>query len=453
MSSPLSSEAARAPSPPALEFAVALAAVLAALPGARVTLLRGLDGVLFNTVNNIAAPDVVFFFNGWVHLLPELVAHAARGLPVAAQMAVYVGFAVIAAAVMLREYFRLLRLFLPARDAILFTLVALIFVQFYVPLLAQLVWSVWTIAIAVCCHVLRKTVADERYTTLGFVATVAGGVSHPAAVALIPLIGWCAWRSGDESLRRQSLLLMAVLLAFFAATALLKPSGAHYLSGNPIISSARVVWRQWHEAGWHSLPLALALAVLIWRSARAVMAPASRQRTAVLALAYVGCATLGLYLFTGRAELSSALPARYTVTPVLAGLAVAAIDGVTRCETRRWRCAMTAIALLLLVAEAALINLRLGGTLDRTREQVAFARAADDFRRACRANDALLQQATGPRATRNYPFVLCQPLDYAALDRLTAERDEYGNLYGMGLQARVWRGEQTAPVELFLPRR
>lgn len=449
-SAPLSG-AARRQWPLALELALALAA---ALPGALIILMRS-DGILFNYFNNVVAPEPVFFFNGWVHLLPELVAYAARHLPATAQGAIYAGFAVLAAAVMLREFYHLLRLWLTANEAALFALVALLYLQFYVPVLAQLIWSVWTIAIAVCCHVLRKNIAGERYSAFGLAASVVGGWSNPTAVILIPLLGYFAWITPDKILRRQNLFLAVAFLAFFAAAALVKPQGARYLASNPFIGSARVLWHQLYEPSRHALvPLAAAMA-LVWRGWRALGARDGPQRTAVLALAYVGFASLGLYLFTGRAEISSSLPARYAILIVMCGIAALAIDGFPRLDIQRRRIVFLSVGAIALACEIVLVSLRFDDAATRVHEQFAFTADAPAFRDTCQPGEALLQRATPSRAVRIYPFILCSRLELKSpgAAAFTEVVDGFGNTYLQGLRARLWRSQETAPVELFVPRR
>jgi hypothetical protein len=106
------------------------------------------------------------------------------------------------------------------------------------------------------------------------------------------------------------------------------------------------------------------------------------------------------------------------------------------------------MAIGIALAEIYLLASRLPAQLRHGREQFAFARAVDDFRASCQPGQAITQHRKPPGLA-----VLCGRIDAAATANLpVARRDTFGNVFVTGPPAKLWRTNDTAPIELLVPR-
>jgi hypothetical protein len=447
-------------SPPALSWyeqaprfvtALALGVVLAAVATSRPAPLGVLDGILFSYYNNSADPGALFYFNGWIALVPEIVAYLARGLSVPGQMAVYLAVATASALIMQRELQKLLQLWLRLFEAAMLSFVMLVFFQFYLPRLNQLVWCIWPLAIAAFCHILRKNFSGTAFSWTGLAAATLGCLTNPTAVVLIPLLGYFSLATRDAALRRQDAALAMLLLVYFAAIAFLKPAEVNYLPGNVVIGAARAMWHQLQAPLWWTIPLAIPILALAAICTAAFLRKIGDDtaRKVILTLAYVGFSSIALFLLSGRVEIEAKLPPRYTIlctTMALVAFTVYAA-GSFNARQRQWMICLVAAGVA--SAQIFLLASRLPAHLHQIREQFAFARAVDDFRASCQPGEAITQRPKPPGTV-----ILCNHITTAATAALpVAHRDAFGNVFVAGPPAKLWRTTATAPTELLAPQR
>ena len=435
---------------PRIVTALALVVVLAAVVTSRPPPLAVLDGILFNYYNNSADPRALIYFNGWVQLVPEIVAYLARWLPMPAQIAAYLVVAAASAFVMQRELQKLLQLWLRGFEAAIISCAVLVYFQVYLPMLNQLVWCVWPLAVAACCHIVRKNIASEPFSWTGLAATAVACLTNPTAVVFVPLLGAFTLTVESPTLRRQNIALAVLLSVYFLGMFVLKPDDAQYISRNAIINAARAVWHLINGSFWRTLPVAAAVLTLAWLCTAAFRKSGDDMtRKAVLALVYVGFSSLALFLLSGRTEIMSSLPPRYTIICSVAAILALAIHAASRLDTRARQRLVWAIAIGVGFAEIYLLASRLPAQLRQASEQFAFARAVDDFRAACQPGEAITRHRKPPGLA-----ILCVRIGIAEAANLpVARHDTFGNVFVAGPPAQLWLTNATVPIELLVPQR
>lgn len=428
----------------ALTVAAVLVAALTSVPPP-----YGLDALMFNYFNNASDARALFYFSGWLHLVPEAVAYALRGLPLTAQAIVYPLFNIATAVVMLREMQKLLRPWLPELESIAVSLLCLFYFHGFTLALNQFVWSVWFMAIGAFCYILRKNLCDERYSWFGLTAALLACLSNPVSVVLIPLLVLLALTENETALRRQNLVLAVLILAYFAAMAAFKPASTSYLSGNPVLGLLGALSRTVRLLRANGIITAAAVVALLW-----IAFGAWRERErgepshkVALWLAFLGLSSLAMFVLSGRVEIAG-LHARYSFTCVVAAILATGIRVLPRFSRRTRLLAFAALALALAPPSLAVLKKRLPVMLADTRDNILFLRAADRFRTDCRPGDGL---SSGPR--RANLIVLCERMAVTrgANGPAVAVRDKFDNAFVAGPPARIWRTGETTQTLLLSP--
>lgn len=423
------------------EILVVAGALAIGLATARHGMLGPLDDTLFSYFNNAATPRPLFYYNGWIPLVPELIGYALHRLPLIAQGAAYATAALAIFALMQRELFRLIACFHSPLDAAALSFVIALYFVGFMPTFELLVWSVWPCFIAALAHILRRAANGTPYSVAGFAGTAVAAATNPTGVTLIPLLAMLAAWPGARALRLGHGALAAVLTLAFAATILGRPDGVSYAPSDALAFLAMITARG--NAGFIIFALAvLGLGLLAFATIRD-HALDTVQRMTLTALVWVGFTSLALFFLSNRPAFVRDIGLRYTVVAIvcaLIGLAVLAAVHTTPALRRR---AVGVIAV-------AVVALTLVSAASRARHMAAdnwymlrFLIAAQDFRSSCSGDTGI---------GRARVIVLCKPVNLTRTGpEAAARRDLYGNRFIAVPQVVQTPGGSNAGSELLAP--
>ena len=125
------------------------------------------DAAFFNYVNNVPVPYVFYYHNGYVHVVPQLVAYVLSPLPLVVQLVLYRVVPLAAAMWLFTEASRLLALRLDQRSARIVALASVLVLRVMAPMLwATLSYSMWLGLLAALFHVIRTNASRDRYLSL-----------------------------------------------------------------------------------------------------------------------------------------------------------------------------------------------------------------------------------------------------------------------------------------------
>lgn len=425
-------------------LAVVLIATTAAPPP------YGLDAVLLSYANNAADMRPLFYLSGWVQLVPQMAIHAARGLPLTWQAALYPLVSLAIAVIMLREIQNLLRLWLSQAEAVALSLTVVLYFNAFNPGLTQMIWSVWLLAVAAFCYILRKNLQGEPYSPIGLAAALAACLSNPVTIIIVPLLLFLALTENGAVLRRQHLVFVALLIAWYAAMSAVKPAFIDYLADNPLRGVARILWHTATKPRPNSALAAMALIGLGWLAVDAWRLKDGdvQRRRLTLWLAYLGFASVAVFLLSSRTGAVSTLPARYTFVCVTAAIIAASVRIVPAFGGKSGLIVVAALA----IAAVPFAKIAMKGQplkfVETTAHRFRFLHAAGQFRMDCRRGDALV-----PAGHRENLVVLCErrALSRGLYRPAELSHDRYGDALLKSLPARLWPTGETTTAAILSP--
>lgn len=404
-------------------------------------MLGPLDDTLFSYFNNAATPRPLFYYNGWIPLVPELIGYAVHRLPLIAQGAAYATAALAIFVLMQRELFRFIACFHAPRDAAALSFVIALYFVGFMPTFELLVWSVWTCFIAALAHVLRRAANGTPYSVAGFIGTALAAATNPTGVVLIPLLAMLAARTASPALRLGHGALAAVLTLAFAATILGRPDGVSYAPSDALAFLATITARG--SAGFIIFALAATgLSLLAFATIRD-RALDTVQRMTLTALVWVGLASLALFFLSNRPAFVRDIGLRYTVVAIVCGLIGLAVLGAvhTTPALRRRAVGIIAIAVVVVTLTSAAIRGRHMAAVNWY--MLRFLVNAQDFRSSCSGDTGI---------GRSRVIVLCKPVDLTrGGPERPARRDTYGNRFIAVPQVVQTPGGSNAGSELLAP--
>lgn len=361
------------------------------------------DVAFFNYVNNVEGPHLLYYYTGYVHLIPELVSYLLSPLPLVAQLLLYRVPPFVAALLLYREAARLLMLRGSATEARLLALAMILVLRAFDPsLLANLSHSAWAVFLAATMLAIRINLGDGRYSGAGLAGVVVAGLAFPLGNVLGGLLAFHALTSPVR--RGQNAALAATIIVGQA----LMSAGAPEPLWNSRLASAGY----WFLASFHDTKLASLLAVL----APAVLTGAvvwarrhARRNGGLMvmgSLAYVGWTSVGAYVVSSRFDLfDGAFDERYSVPALCCALMAVGwmlLSARPEPARMRWIGAYAGAAVMLAVVVVfSARRMPLGQAMMR----YDFVIGAAAARQQCRADEMWVYEDN-----ESSPVLLCRPL-------------------------------------------
>lgn len=387
-----------------------LEAIGVAVIGVGAALASGLQAedaiIFFNYSNNIPAPHVLYFYGGYVHVIPEITAYIAHVLPFVAQPLVYRVVVLAILLLLYRELILLLRLVCPRTEAAALALACIAGVCFVEPfVLGVLAYTIWTALFAALAYALRLTLTGARLSTLGIAGLLLALLSNPAGIVVVPVLlagayGQTAWKE-----RIAAISICAIVVIACAAGVL--------LADEPVTFDAARLYRAWRDGfmqtyRFYNLLTLAAVPALFLACAAAWWKGDRRLLRLELWLGYAGLATAALYLLSPRFYHYNGFPPRYIVILAAAALLAASLSALamTRSEARPILAgAVLGFCLALLMTG---VYARGRGPILETVDVLRFMRHATTFRAGCGDGDSAVAYVANVSA----PIVLCRPRDF-----------------------------------------
>jgi hypothetical protein len=146
------------------------------------------DSLYFNYVNNVQHPQVVYFYNGYIQLIPEVATYVLRFFPFLIQAIMYRAICLL---IILLFYWQLKHLFIircKDHEASLLSLAVIFFLRFFdLMSWAVLGYMIWPAFLVASVYIIRITATDARYSKIGCFGILAASLSQPLAILLIPI--------------------------------------------------------------------------------------------------------------------------------------------------------------------------------------------------------------------------------------------------------------------------
>ena len=362
------------------------------------------DTRFFNYLNNVESPQPLYYYNGYIPVLPQLASFAVKALPLALQAASY---RIVPLLTMLLLYSQLRQLFStrwPAGDARLLAFaIALTLCMIDRDLGASLTFAPWSALIAAVIYVARDRPESRRWSWLSAAGVLLAALSLPAGLLLAPVLVAQALATGLKE-RRPELTLASIIVVAHGLIAAGSPeSVSQAIAPSTIVAMFAAGFREHKLANLIAIASSAAIVLacaLVWRNGRrADYAP-------IWALAVVGLGSVVAYPFSARFVLyDGGFELRYTLpvfacAAVVSMLALSAIDAAER--VRSMAIGITVGAAVTLAASVEYTSLR--GPLELALMKYRFLQVAQEFRATCRADEAVIFEHEDTS-----PVILCRP--------------------------------------------
>ncbi|HYE84973.1 MAG TPA: hypothetical protein VEA16_01365 [Vicinamibacterales bacterium] len=360
------------------------------------------DAVFFNYLNNTEAPRPLYYYMGYVHLIPEVTAYALSPLAPVAQAVLYRVVPLATALILYRELARLFGLSGALMEARLLALGIVLVLRVFEPdMWANVSYAAWTALIAAMACVARKSAAHGPYSTAGGAGLFVAGAAFPVGAVIVPplivdaVIGPDAVRQRQSASIAVSIIVTHVVVAWGAPDAMWNADWIQvpfqFLDGfrEDKLENSTVVFS--------IVVLCVALSMVFLRPV------AQSTRRVVGSLTFVGLASLGVYVASARFALfGGGFPSRYAVTALGAALATLAwLLLVWRPAHRPLLAGMFFGAAASLAAVGMSMHLR--GPLEWALIKYRFMQVASDARQDCHNDQHWVFQDD-----KSSPVLLCR---------------------------------------------
>jgi hypothetical protein len=362
------------------------------------------DTKFFNYLNNVERPQPLYFYNGYVPVLPLLVSYALKGLPLATQAIAYRIVPLAAVLLLYRELRALLGAGRPATEALVAAFAISLAIRVVSEnVFANLAFSIWPAFLAACVFVVRSG-SRTRYSAAATAAVLVAAASLPLSVLLVVVLSWQGLDAGSPQ-RRHRLLLAAAILAIDGLVMVMTPEPLTRITGLGGAWSLFASGFRDHKLA--NLIAVTSTAVLAICALLARRATRAAPRTAIAQLAVIGVGSVLLYPWSDRFVLyGGGFELRYTLVVLLCAtvsalLLLAAAPDRTRLLTTG-ALAGAAVALLLQVEYSSL-----RGPLELALMKYRFLQVAQEFRATCSGGAMIFEYED------TSPVVLCHPGRFA----------------------------------------
>lgn len=364
------------------------------------------SGILFNYVNNVHSPLPLYFYGDYVPLIPELTAYASHFLPFPAQPILYRLVALVVLLVLYRELKLLLRLFCSDIESILLS-GACIFCLCFVEqsLLATLSYTIWSAVLAAIIYTTRLALTGARFSAGGAVGVLAGGLSNPAGVLILPVFAAIGLK---QTSCRERLIPFLGACGFVAYGVWCRAAATEQLRID--------FYQRWVDVNqsflgdyrYYNILTAICVLALAANFLVSLVQRERRRLELDLWVTYIGLASAGLYFFSPRFADYKGFPARYIVILVTMAFIVTALSAI-RFATNELR--LLVLGTIFGFCFALLVSgiyVRGRGAFLESVDVVRFLQFASTFRAECRSD----MEAIGYVPNRWSSFVLCRPREF-----------------------------------------
>lgn len=362
------------------------------------------DAAFFNYLNNVAGASPLYFYTGYVHVIPQLITYALSPMPLWLQPLFYPLLSIVLAWRLYRRLARLLgRRGSPTEAAVLAMAIILVLRVVEPVLWANISNAMWLALLLATVIIIEAGIDGAAYSKWSAAGLVIAGIAFPPGTLLALLLALQAAVATTPVQRRQAALLAAIIGGVHLASAAISPEAG---------LNTRLMEAPWmFLAGFREHKLAALLAVMssltlaialqwAWRPDRRA------ANAAVLApLCVLGWGSLATYVASSRfLRYDGAIPPRYAIPVLCCGLVAASWIAMSR---RNAVARARSIGLLIGAAAAcgALFfygNLR--GPMETTLMKYRFVNEAARWRQGC-MNGEILVFESDPAS----PVLFCRP--------------------------------------------
>jgi hypothetical protein len=355
------------------------------------------DAAFFNYLNNVQQPSPLYYYNGYVHLIPQIVAYVLLPFPLAAQAALYRVAPFAFALLLYREASRVFAVQRTGFEARLLALaVVQILMTIYVGMGAVLGSTSWIAALIGLLVVIRVNAGDDRYSARAMAAVFLFGIAFPPGLLLA---GLCAFKAADASGRRRraqnaTLALLIVLVHAWFSRGFPDP-----LWNSDIAAAPEIFLGGFREHKLHNLVVLGSLAIVT-----AAWLGRGRGEAVIRPLFYVSWGHSIAFLVSSRFGLYGGFEPQYVALP--AGCALIAVCWIVlakqAAEARAVLVGACGGVAVMVVAFSLYESLR--GPLELALMKYRFVMMASAERDRCSGNEAFVFEDE-----ESSPIVLCQP--------------------------------------------
>jgi hypothetical protein len=367
------------------------------------------DAALFNYMNNVTGTHPVFYYLGYVPLLPELFGYALGGLPFVAQALLYRVLPLAVMLILYAEWRRLLGREGDQREAAILTLSAILMLRSVgVNMWANLMMMIAPMLVAAVLHALRLGRESGRYSVAGMALMVIAAVSMPFGILLAPvlLLQWPG--DADRSRRSHSIALAIAVVAGYLLL------NWRFLGGSVTPRGPREIASLFRHGltTEYRLNNVIAIGATLVLSGACLRAWRNRSMAAdtrlmTIVLAGVGLVSIGGVLISDRLPFNDGGFAESHVLPALCAMLLVVSTSILAIRDSSRRAMLIGVfagVALFAISGEMYRNLRGPGELAVMKYQ--FLRTAQDYRARCNSDtDVGLSFEDSDDA----PIVLCRP--------------------------------------------
>jgi hypothetical protein len=363
------------------------------------------DAVFFNYVNNVDRPHPLYYYAGYVHVIPQAVSWMLQPLPLVMQAVMYrlVPFAL--ALLLYRETARLLAARRPGDEASMIALgIVLVLRTVEDNLWANLSFASWLALLISIAFVIRVRLESGTYSWFAFCGLLIVAVAFPPGLLLVLLFVANGATTASLRIRIQNLALAVITVAAHAWVA----------SGSPIptlntgfLDAPWMFVDAFRERKLHNLVVIASLVtlpvMLAWWTRRA--RSLSQDVVVIASACAIGVGAAAVYVMSSRfLHYYGAFEPRYAVTPAFcAMLAVAWTVLADRAPQRRSMSVGIFTGIAVTVVIAAIFG-TLRGPLEFALMKYRFLGVASEARLNCPPDEVFVFEDEA-----GSPFVFCTP--------------------------------------------
>lgn len=274
------------------------------------------DASFFNYLNNVVDARALYFYTGYVHLIPQVVTYVLSTLPLLWQVLLYPIIPVLLAVAMYRRLSRLFQRRASPWEAATLALAVMIVVRVVQPVMwANLSNSNWMALLLAAVVILEAGMDNVRYSAMAATGVMIAGLAFPPGLtlAVLLLIQWGQVR------RPQPAILAALIVSGHVVIGLLSPDPGFNtrLLEAPWMFVAS--FREYKLISLITVASVLSLAIALRWSLR----PEHRAEhfTLIGSLCAMGWLSLALYVASSRfLRYEGGIPPRYAVPVMFCGL-------------------------------------------------------------------------------------------------------------------------------------